>query len=57
MSCVRSVRAILNEQPNVETVGVDFENQVAYVVPSGDFDTQAALAALEQGGYPSEVRP
>ena len=57
MSCVRRVRSILSEQPHVQTVGVDFGSQVAYIVPAGDFDVEAALAALEAGGYPAEVRP
>jgi ABC-type xylose transport system substrate-binding protein len=50
------VRNALKAQPNVEEVGIDFNAQVAYVVPNGDFDIDAAIAALEANGYGATIQ-
>ena len=57
MSCVRRVRNALLAQPNVEEVGIDYSAKVAYVVPSGEFDSEAAIAALQANGYGATIQP
>ena len=56
MSCVRSVRATLLDQPGISEVAVDFQNKTAWVVAEGFFDTDAAIAALADQGYGAELR-
>jgi hypothetical protein len=51
------VRNALLAQPNVEEVGIDYNAQVAHVVPNGEFDTEAAIAALKADGYGATIQP
>lgn len=57
MSCVRRVRNTLLGQSNVEEVGIDYAAKVAYVVPSGEFDPEAAIEALKESGYDATIQP
>lgn len=51
------MRNALLAQPNVEEVGIDYSAQVAYVVPNGEFDAEAAIAALKADGYGATIQP
>jgi hypothetical protein len=51
------VRNALLAQPNVEDVGIDYSAKVAYIVPSGEFDSEAAIAALQASGYGATIQP
>ncbi len=56
MSCVRSVRTALLGLDSSDQVAIDFSAKVAYVVPDGAFDAEAAIAALAEKGYDAELR-
>lgn len=50
------MRTTLEAQEGVEAVEVDFASKTATVKAGDAYDSQAALAALEQAGFPSKPR-
>ena len=51
------MRNTLLAQSNVREVGIDYAAKVAYIVPSGEFDANAAVEALKAVGYGATIQP
>ena len=51
------MRNTLLAQSNVSEVGIDYAAKVAYIVPSGEFDPDAAVEALKAAGYGATIQP